>query len=42
MAQTAAATTASPEEVARFTAIAEEWWDPKGSSARCTNSTRRA
>lgn len=30
MAQTAAATTASPEEVARFTAIAEEWWDPKG------------
>ncbi len=30
MAQTAATSTASPEEVARFTAIAEEWWDPKG------------
>lgn len=25
-----AASTANPEEVARFTAMAEEWWDPEG------------
>src|SRR5271169_4186334 len=27
----ASATTASPEEVARFQAIADAWWDSKGS-----------
>lgn len=30
MTATAAASTADAEEIARFTAVAAEWWDPKG------------
>ena len=30
MSQTPRATTIDPEEVARFSALAEDWWDPAG------------
>ena len=35
-----AATTLDPAEIAKFSALAAEWWNPKGRSARCTGSTR--
>ncbi|MCW5759486.1 MAG: bifunctional 2-polyprenyl-6-hydroxyphenol methylase/3-demethylubiquinol 3-O-methyltransferase UbiG, partial [Phenylobacterium sp.] len=30
MSSASAATTVDPEEIARFSALAEEWWDPTG------------
>ena len=28
-----------PDEVAKFTAMADEWWDPAGNSNHCINLT---